>query len=83
MPIERVGIVGCGLMGSGIAQVCAQTGLQTTVVEVDQQLLDSGMERIRDFLDKGVVREKITEEERDKTLDNIADKCLRVHPQGI
>ena len=71
MPIEHVGVVGCGLMGSGIAQVCAQSGRPTVVVEVTRELLDNGMEKIRSFLDKGVARGKVTEEEREKTLGNL------------
>jgi 3-hydroxybutyryl-CoA dehydrogenase len=46
MTIRRVGVVGCGLMGSGIAQTCAQAGYETIVREVNQQLLDSGIARI-------------------------------------
>ena len=45
--IEKVGVVGCGLMGSGIAQVAAQAGCQVTVREVSQQLLDKGLSRHR------------------------------------
>jgi glycine/D-amino acid oxidase-like deaminating enzyme len=45
MTIRRVGVVGCGLMGSGIAQTCAQAGYETIVREVNQQLLDSGIAR--------------------------------------
>jgi 3-hydroxybutyryl-CoA dehydrogenase len=46
MAIRRVGVVGCGLMGGGIAQTCAQSGYETTVLEVNQQFLDKGMTRI-------------------------------------
>jgi 3-hydroxybutyryl-CoA dehydrogenase len=46
MAIEKVGVVGCGLMGSGIAQVAAQAGCQVTVREVSQQLLDKGLQGI-------------------------------------
>jgi 3-hydroxybutyryl-CoA dehydrogenase len=46
MAIRKVGVVGCGLMGSGIAQTCAQSGYETVVREVNQQLLDKGMARI-------------------------------------
>lgn len=46
MAIQKVGVVGCGLMGSGIAQTCAQSGYDTIVCEVNQQLLDKGMARI-------------------------------------
>jgi 3-hydroxybutyryl-CoA dehydrogenase len=50
--IEKVGVVGCGLMGSGIAQVAAQAGCEVTVCEVSQQLLDKGLQGI----DKNLAR---------------------------
>jgi len=46
MAIRKVGVVGCGLMGGGIAQTCAQSGYETVVLEVNQQLLDKGIKRI-------------------------------------
>ncbi|HEV8536996.1 MAG TPA: 3-hydroxybutyryl-CoA dehydrogenase [Candidatus Limnocylindria bacterium] len=46
MAIQRVGVVGFGQMGSGIAQVCAQAGFDTLVREVDQSLIDKGFERV-------------------------------------
>src|SRR6266700_4337938 len=47
MSIRKAGVVGCGLMGSGIAQTCAQSGYETVVLEVNQQLLDKGLARIQ------------------------------------
>jgi 3-hydroxybutyryl-CoA dehydrogenase len=44
MPIEKIGVVGCGLMGSGIAQVAAQSGCQVTVREVSPQLVEKGLQ---------------------------------------
>lgn len=58
-------------MGSGIAQVCAAAGHRTLVVEVNQQLLGKGLESIRSFLERGVLRGKTTLEERDATLANL------------
>ena len=52
MAIKRVGVLGCGLMGSGIAQVAAQSGYDTIVREVDQAFLDKGLGRIKGLLDK-------------------------------
>jgi 3-hydroxyacyl-CoA dehydrogenase len=46
MAISKVGVVGCGLMGGGIAQTCAQSGHEVVVSEVNQQLLDKGLSRI-------------------------------------
>ena len=51
MTISKVGVVGCGLMGGGIAQVVAQSGYATTVVEADQGLLDRGLHAIHESLD--------------------------------
>ncbi|MBP7569631.1 MAG: 3-hydroxybutyryl-CoA dehydrogenase [Acidobacteria bacterium] len=66
MAIERVGILGCGLMGSGIAQVCAQAGYATIVREVDEAALDRGLARIRSFLDEGVAKGKVAADARDQ-----------------
>ena len=69
--LKQVGVVGCGLMGSGIAQVSAQAGLATCVREVDQPTLEKGLGRIRKFLDDGVAKGKVSAEDRDKTLANL------------
>ena len=45
--IQKVGVVGCGLMGNGIAQVCAQSRYETVVREINDELLDRGMGAIR------------------------------------
>ncbi len=63
--IQVVGVLGCGLMGSGIAQVCAQAGYRTIVREVDQSAVDAGLGRIRRFLENGVERNKLTAADRD------------------
>jgi 3-hydroxyacyl-CoA dehydrogenase len=52
MPIQRVGVVGCGLMGHGIAQVAAQGGCDVVVVETEQKFLDGGLQRIEKSLAK-------------------------------
>jgi 3-hydroxybutyryl-CoA dehydrogenase len=71
MAIERVGVVGCGLMGQGIAQVCAQSGHRTVVSEINDELLSAGMESIEKFLSRGVEKGKLSEEERSATLGNL------------
>jgi len=71
MEIRKVGVVGCGLMGSGIAQVSAMSGHPTMVREVSQDLLDSGLARIERFLGRGVEKEKVSPEEMERTMDNI------------
>ncbi len=60
MPIKKVGVLGCGLMGSGIAQVAAQAGYDTTVVEVEQRFLDKGMSGIDKSLGKFVEKGKLS-----------------------
>ena len=72
MTIKTVGVLGCGLMGSGIAQVCAASGYKTIVREVDDAFLQKGLGRIRKFLDDGVAKGKATAEARDKTLGNLS-----------
>ena len=72
MRIKTVGVLGCGLMGSGIAQVCAAAGYTTIVREVDEAFLNKGLGRIRKFLDDGVAKGKVTTEARDTTLGNLS-----------
>ena len=61
MAIQKVGVVGCGLMGSGIAQVCAAAGFPTTVREVTAELLDKGLKGIEKNLNRLVEKGTITE----------------------
>src|SRR5205085_2594667 len=60
MPIRKVGVVGCGLMGGGIAQTCAQSGYETVVREINQDLLDKGLARIYGAWDMLASKGKIT-----------------------
>jgi 3-hydroxybutyryl-CoA dehydrogenase len=71
MPIQKIGVVGCGLMGSGIAQVCAQNGLPTVVREVNDEALRRGLDRIRNFLAEGVKRGKVPQAQMDQTLSGL------------
>ena len=71
MNIKTVGVVGCGLMGSGIAQVIAAAGYRTVVREVDDRALDAGLGRIRKFLADGVTRGKVTPEQQATTLSHL------------
>jgi 3-hydroxybutyryl-CoA dehydrogenase len=71
MAIRSVGVVGCGLMGSGIAQVSAQSGFPTVVREASQPLVDKGIGSIRKFLQGGVEKGKLAQADMDKTLANI------------
>ena len=71
MAIKKVGVIGCGAMGSGIAQVCAQSGYQVVVSEINNKELSKGLASMNAFLSKGVERGKITQPEKDTTLANI------------
>ena len=71
MAYQTIGVVGCGLMGSGIAQVSAQAGYRTIVREIDDAALAAGVGRIEAFLDAGLERGKVSAGERDRTLSNL------------
>jgi 3-hydroxybutyryl-CoA dehydrogenase len=68
MAIKIVGVVGCGLMGSGIAQVCAEAGYGVVVREVDEAALKKGLGKIESFLAKGVERGKVTAERKKEVM---------------
>jgi 3-hydroxybutyryl-CoA dehydrogenase len=70
--IKKVGVLGCGLMGSGIAQVAAAAGYATIVREVSQQFLDKGKAGITKSLDKFVEKGKLTQPDRDATLARLS-----------
>jgi 3-hydroxybutyryl-CoA dehydrogenase len=72
MQIKTVGVLGCGLMGAGIAQVSAAAGYKTLVREVDEPLLKKGMSRIEKFLAGGVEKGKLSADDKDKTLRNLS-----------
>jgi len=69
--IKKVGVIGCGLMGSGIAQVSAQAGFPTTVVEANQELLDRGLGGIKRTLEALVARAKLDERAVDDALGRL------------
>jgi 3-hydroxybutyryl-CoA dehydrogenase len=66
MAIQKVGVVGCGLMGSGIAQVCAQSGFQTVAREVSPALVEKGLKGIEKNLARLVEKNTITEQARNE-----------------
>lgn len=71
MEIKRICVLGAGAMGHGIAQVCAQAQLEVKLVDVEEELVQAGMERIRRFLDASLERRKMTKEEADSVLSRI------------
>jgi len=71
MAIRKVGVLGCGLMGSGIAEVAAKAGFDVVVREVDLALLEKGMGRIRGSLEKAVQKGKLEAADRDAALGRL------------
>lgn len=71
MAVKKAGVVGCGLMGSGIALVCAQAGIETWVREVDPPALTKGLGRIRKFLEDGVAKGKVATADKNRALGSI------------
>jgi 3-hydroxybutyryl-CoA dehydrogenase len=71
MEIKRVGVVGCGTMGSGITQLCAQSGYQVVVSEINDELLNKGLASIEKTLARLVEKEKISQQDKDTTLSRI------------
>jgi 3-hydroxybutyryl-CoA dehydrogenase len=69
--VTRIGVVGCGLMGSGIAEVSARAGLDVVVVEADEPAVQAGRARIEASLAQAVRRGKLSDEDRSQTLDRI------------
>ncbi len=71
MELRRIGIVGCGLMGSGIAEVCSRAGYEVVVREISEALLQKGLGRIQSSLSKAVARGKATQAQADQALERI------------
>jgi len=71
MSIETIGVVGAGTMGNGIAHVCAKSGFNVILVEVEQRFLDRGLAAINKNLEREVERAKLTASERDAALARI------------
>jgi 3-hydroxybutyryl-CoA dehydrogenase len=69
--IGRVGVVGLGTMGAGIAQVCLQAGLEVVGREVSPELGEKARERIDHYLSRGVEKGRLTQEEKDAALDRL------------
>jgi 3-hydroxybutyryl-CoA dehydrogenase len=71
MAIKKVGVVGCGLMGRGIAEVSAKSGYDVVVSEINKELLDKGMAAINQSLSKAVEKGKISESDKAAALGKI------------
>ncbi len=71
MTIKSVGIAGCGIMGGGIAQLCASRGYDVSVLEVDQELLDQGLAGIKRRLTRDAERGRLSKEDCESALDRL------------
>jgi 3-hydroxybutyryl-CoA dehydrogenase len=71
MEIKKVGVVGCGVMGAGIAQLCAQSGYQVVVSEINDELLKKGLASIEKVLARIVEKGKLSQKDKDATLGRI------------
>jgi len=80
MEIKTIGVVGCGLMGRGVAHVAALNGYKVIIQDVIKSSLEKALKDIESELDKGIARGKTTKEEKERTLSNIQItddlKCL-------
>ena len=70
--ITRVGVVGCGLMGSGIAEVCAKAGVPTIVREIDAGTVERGQAKIKNSIDRALQANKISQAEYDTITKNLS-----------
>ncbi len=71
MKIKKVGVVGCGLMGSGIVEVCAKAGYEVVVSEINDEFLQKGMDHLNKSLSRAVSKGKATQEEMDAALARV------------
>ena len=72
MTIRKVGVLGCGLMGSGIAEVAAKAGFEVVVREVDRAWLEKGLGRVRGSLDRAVEKGKLEAADRDAAIGRLS-----------
>jgi 3-hydroxybutyryl-CoA dehydrogenase len=72
MEIRKVGVLGCGLMGSGIAEVAARAGYDTVVREVSEEVVDKGLKKIHGSLAKAVEKGKMTSDDRDLAVGRLS-----------
>jgi 3-hydroxybutyryl-CoA dehydrogenase len=79
MNIERVGVVGAGTMGNGIAHVFARSGYRVTLCDVEQRFLERALETITQNLEREVAKEKITAADKDAALERIQPVIKREH----
>lgn len=84
MEIKSVSVIGAGVMGHGIAQVIAQAGISVTLRDVKEEFVQKGIKNIEQFLDQGIKRGRLTEEQRKETLARIKGVIdLKEAVQGV
>lgn len=71
MEIKKIGVLGAGTMGSGIAQVAAQAGFEVVMRDISDEFVERGLKNIEAFLNKGIQKGKITEEDKKNVLSRI------------
>ena len=71
MEIKKVGIIGCGQMGGGIVQTCTQAGYDVKVTEINQTLLDKGLNNIKSNLNRNVEKGRMSKDEMEAVLSRI------------
>lgn len=69
--LKTIGVVGCGLMGAGIVEICARTGYQVVVREINQELLQKGLSRVKASMAKGVEKGKLSQADMDAAIGRI------------
>jgi 3-hydroxybutyryl-CoA dehydrogenase len=72
MKIRKVGVLGCGLMGSGIAEIAARAGYETVVREVSEEVVEKGIQKIQGSLGKAVEKGKMSAEDRDAAVGRLS-----------
>lgn len=80
LPVQRIGVLGAGQMGCGVAQVCALSGFQVTLIDVSQDQLDNAKELITKHLRRQVERERIKQADMNEAMDNLSFVTELVSP---
>src|SRR5690242_7866102 len=80
MSTKKIGVVGCGTMGAGIAIVMARAGYTTIVQEMNEERIRDGFQRIKSFFDSGVKRGKLTENQKEQFLNNVQ---MTMHSENL
>ena len=76
MNIKKIGVIGAGTMGGGIAQVAAQNGFDVVLQDINEELARAGFAKIKERLEKEVSEGKLESKEKDKILSNIKPTAI-------